>query len=132
MRIGVKGNLTLEEVLEDAKQKNLSFLGAEGLLGWVSLVVSTLNGSSAKSSNFIFRQLFEKESSTYTYLLGDAVSGEALLIDPVLETADRDAKLIRDLGLTLKYAVNTHVHADHITGSGKLKQVNESYIFALS
>ena len=71
----------------------------------------------------IFRQLFEKESSTYTYLLADGASREAVLIDPVLETAERDAKLVTDLGLTLKYVLNTHVHADHITGSGELKKV---------
>ena len=69
----------------------------------------------------IFRQLFEKESSTYTYLLGDSTTKQAILIDPVLETVDRDAKLISDLNLSLRYTVNTHCHADHITGTGKLK-----------
>ena len=59
----------------------------------------------------IFRQLFEKESSTYTYLLADEASKEGILIDPVLETADRDVKLIKELGLTIKYALNTHCHA---------------------
>lgn len=68
----------------------------------------------------VFRQLFDTSgSSTYTYLLADG--GEAVLIDPVLEMVDRDLKLIDDLGLTLKYAVNTHCHADHITGSGAIK-----------
>ena len=62
----------------------------------------------------IFQQLFETESSTYTYLLADETSGEALLIDPVLETVERDLKLIAELGLTLKYTLETHVHADHI------------------
>jgi sulfur dioxygenase len=69
----------------------------------------------------LFRQLFEKESSTYTYLLADTETKEAILIDPVIETAERDAKLITELGLTLVYGVNTHLHADHITGTGKLK-----------
>ncbi|KAM6967820.1 persulfide dioxygenase ETHE1, mitochondrial [Aplochiton taeniatus] len=69
-----------------------------------------------------FRQLFESESSTYTYLLADTKSKEAILIDPVLETVDRDLKLIDELGLSLKLAVNTHCHADHITGTGLLKQ----------
>jgi sulfur dioxygenase len=68
-------------------------------------------------SRIVFRQLFEKESSTYTYLVADKSTMEGLLIDPVLETAERDAKLINDLGITLKYAVNTHLHADHITGN---------------
>ncbi|XP_052003130.1 persulfide dioxygenase ETHE1, mitochondrial-like [Xyrauchen texanus] len=70
----------------------------------------------------LFRQLFEAESSTYTYLLADRDSREAVLIDPVLETVDRDLKLISDLGLTLTVAANTHCHADHITGTGLLKK----------
>ncbi|XP_061098211.1 persulfide dioxygenase ETHE1, mitochondrial [Conger conger] len=70
----------------------------------------------------IFRQLFEPTSSTYTYLLGDEETKEAVIIDPVLEMVDRDAKLIEELGLTLKVAVNTHCHADHITGTGLLKK----------
>lgn len=69
----------------------------------------------------IFFQLFEKESSTYTYLLGDPISAEAIIIDPVHETVDRDFKLINDLKLKLKYILETHVHADHITGSGELR-----------
>ncbi|EKX34149.1 hypothetical protein GUITHDRAFT_155822 [Guillardia theta CCMP2712] len=71
----------------------------------------------------VFRQLFEKESSTYTYLLGDEASKEAILIDPVVETAERDAKLAEDLGLKIIYGINTHCHADHVTGTGKLKQL---------
>jgi len=71
--------------------------------------------------DIIMRQLFEKDSSTYTYLLADPASKEAVLIDPVFETVERDARLIEELGLTLKYVANTHVHADHITGSGYLK-----------
>lgn len=74
------------------------------------------------SSDFIFYQLFESESSTYTYLLGDRASGEAALIDPVFETVDRDLKLIEELGLTLKYTLDTHVHADHITGASELRK----------
>ncbi|CAF3885706.1 unnamed protein product [Rotaria sp. Silwood1] len=72
-------------------------------------------------SKYIFRQLYEAISSTYTYLLADPTTKEALIIDPVIETVERDAKLIQQLGLKLRYAVNTHVHADHVTGSGKLK-----------
>jgi sulfur dioxygenase len=74
-------------------------------------------------SKFIFRQLFDAESSTFTYLLGHAGSRLALLIDPVLEQVERDATLIKELGLDLRFAVNTHVHADHITGSGLLKRI---------
>ncbi|XP_026482022.1 persulfide dioxygenase ETHE1 homolog, mitochondrial-like isoform X2 [Ctenocephalides felis] len=71
----------------------------------------------------IFRQLFDSTSSTYTYLLADTETREALIIDPVLEQAKRDKQLVEELGLTLKYAINTHVHADHITGTGFLKQL---------
>jgi sulfur dioxygenase len=75
----------------------------------------------SQAAGLIFRQLFEKESSTYTYLLADTVSKEAVLIDPVVETAERDAALCKDLGLKLVYGLNTHCHADHVTGTGKLK-----------
>uniref|UniRef100_F6ZJQ8 Persulfide dioxygenase ETHE1, mitochondrial n=1 Tax=Callithrix jacchus TaxID=9483 RepID=F6ZJQ8_CALJA len=71
----------------------------------------------------LLRQMFEPVSCTYTYLLGDRESREAVLIDPVLETAPRDAQLIKELGLRLLYAVNTHCHADHITGSGLLRSL---------
>nr|XP_033770536.1 persulfide dioxygenase ETHE1, mitochondrial [Geotrypetes seraphini] len=71
----------------------------------------------------VFRQLFESVSATYTYLLADAESKEAVLIDPVLDTAARDAKLVKDLGLNVLYAANTHCHADHITGTGILKKL---------
>ncbi|KAJ7960645.1 persulfide dioxygenase ETHE1-like, mitochondrial [Quillaja saponaria] len=71
----------------------------------------------------LFRQLFEKESSTYTYLLADVTHPDkpALLIDPVDKTVERDLSLVRELGLKLIYAMNTHVHADHVTGSGIIK-----------
>uniref|UniRef100_A0A2K6TQT0 ETHE1 persulfide dioxygenase n=1 Tax=Saimiri boliviensis boliviensis TaxID=39432 RepID=A0A2K6TQT0_SAIBB len=68
-------------------------------------------------------QMFEPVSCTYTYLLGDRESREAVLIDPVLETAPRDAQLVKELGLRLLYAVNTHCHADHVTGSGLLRSL---------
>jgi sulfur dioxygenase len=68
----------------------------------------------------IFRQLFDKESSTYTYLLADPKTLEALIIDPVFEQADRDLNRLRELGLSLRYILETHVHADHVTGAGKL------------
>jgi len=71
----------------------------------------------------LFLQLFDREfeSSTYTYLLADRATMEAVIIDPVLEHAERDASHVRRLGLTLKLALNTHCHADHITGTGALK-----------
>jgi len=70
-----------------------------------------------------FRQLFEGVSATYTYLLWDTLTKEAVLIDPVDTEVKRDLQLIQDeLDLTLVYGINTHAHADHITGTGLLKQ----------
>lgn len=74
----------------------------------------------------IFRQLFEPGSSTYTYLLACEQTGQAALIDPVLETVERDLDVIRDLGLSLSCTIETHIHADHVTGAGKLRAVTGS------
>jgi glyoxylase-like metal-dependent hydrolase (beta-lactamase superfamily II)/rhodanese-related sulfurtransferase len=70
----------------------------------------------------IFRQLFDPQSSTYSYLLGDERTRLALLIDPVFEQARRDRALIAELGLKLLCTLETHVHADHVTGAWLLKQ----------
>lgn len=70
----------------------------------------------------LFRQLFDAQSSTYSYLLADEEAGEAVLIDPVYEEAPRDAALVRELGLRLLYTLETHVHADHISGGWNLKR----------
>jgi glyoxylase-like metal-dependent hydrolase (beta-lactamase superfamily II) len=70
----------------------------------------------------IFRQLFDKQSSTYTYLLADAASGEALLIDPVRSELETYLRLLRELNLKLTVALDTHVHADHITALGALRE----------
>merc|ERR1712137_107195 len=78
---------------------------------------------SSMASTPIFRQLFDKDSSTYTYLLADPATKEAVLIDPVIDNSERDAKLVTEMGLTLKFVMNTHVHADHITGTGRLKKL---------
>lgn len=71
--------------------------------------------------SLIFRQMVELVSSTYTYILGCSVTKKAVIIDPVMETVHRDAQIIRDLSLDLIYGLNTHVHADHITGTGILR-----------
>ncbi len=69
----------------------------------------------------VFRQLLDAASSTCTYLLGDSASGAAVLIDPVFEQVRRDTALLRELGLTLVATLETHVHADHVTGAWLLK-----------
>ncbi len=69
----------------------------------------------------IFRQLFDQTSGTYSYLLASRVGGEALIIDPVLEKVERYLQLLRELDLRLVKAVDTHLHADHITGLGTLR-----------
>ncbi len=70
----------------------------------------------------LFRQLFDKESSTYTYLIADKITQEAILVDPVLEQLNRDLVLLDELGLKLRYCLETHLHADHITATGKLRE----------
>jgi glyoxylase-like metal-dependent hydrolase (beta-lactamase superfamily II)/rhodanese-related sulfurtransferase len=70
----------------------------------------------------VFRQLFDQQSSTYTYLLADPASREAVLIDPVFEQARRDTALLEELGLKLAWTLETHVHADHVTGAWLLKE----------
>ena len=69
----------------------------------------------------IFRQLFDRESCTYTYLLGDEESGEAVLIDPVRENLELYLSLLGEMGPNLRYSLETHVHADHVTASGQLR-----------
>ena len=69
----------------------------------------------------IFRQLFDSTSGTYTYLLASRRGGEALIIDPVLERVERYLQLVRELDLRLVKAVDTHLHADHVTGLGALR-----------
>lgn len=69
----------------------------------------------------IFRQLFEPQTSAYTYLLACERTGRAALIDPVLETVERDLDLVQTLGLVLACTIETHIHADHVTGAGRLR-----------
>lgn len=78
----------------------------------------------------IFRQLFEPLSSTYTYLLGCQDTGQAILVDPVIVTLERDLAEINSLGLTLAFTVETHIHADHITAALEFKNKVGSKIVA--
>ncbi|MCC5896507.1 MAG: MBL fold metallo-hydrolase [Phormidium sp. BM_Day4_Bin.17] len=70
----------------------------------------------------LFRQLFDPETSTYTYLIADEETRDAILVDPVLEQLERDLQLLEELNLKLRYGLETHVHADHITATGKLRE----------
>lgn len=74
------------------------------------------------NSSIIFRQLFDAESSTYTYIIGDITTRQAIIIDPVRDQIDRDIRLLGELWLTLVSILDTHIHADHITGSGLLRE----------
>ncbi len=71
----------------------------------------------------LFRQLFDYDTWTYTYLIADPQTQAAVLVDPVLEQVERDFKLLNELGLTLNFCLETHIHADHVTGTGKLREL---------
>ena len=75
------------------------------------------------AKTMLFRQLYDRESCTYTYLIGNPKTQEAILIDPVLDLLERDLQLLQELKLTLKYCLETHIHADHITGTGRLREL---------
>ncbi len=79
-----------------------------------------------------FRQLFDADSSSYTYLIADPVSGQAALIDSVYEQASRDTRLMQELGFSLKYLLETHVHADHVTAASILRQAFPAAQIALA
>ena len=73
----------------------------------------------------IFKQIFDKKSSTYTYLIASAKGREALIIDPVIENVSRYINLLKDLDLKLVKVIDTHIHADHVTGASKLKDITK-------
>lgn len=134
---------TPEEMLSFSSERGLSFTTVQPLRNWVVSSVlrwraTAADATSTSATNALcaaaaldgqslgglaFRQLWDTASSTFTYLLADPTSRECVLIDPVLERAERDASLVRELGLRLTYILDTHVHADHITGCGALKKV---------
>ena len=73
----------------------------------------------------IFKQVFDKKSSTYTYLIASSKGREALIIDPVLENVEDYIKLMTELNLMLVKVIDTHIHADHVTGASKLKNITK-------
>lgn len=88
----------------------------------MAAAVSLSLAAAAGGGALLFRQLFDADTGTFTYLLVDVPSGEAVLIDSVFEQHNRDLSLIRELGITLVASIDTHVHADHITGSWLMHQ----------
>ncbi|MFL5352788.1 MBL fold metallo-hydrolase [Archangium sp.] len=78
----------------------------------------------------LFRQLFDAETWTYTYLIADETTREAALIDPVAEQVERDLKVVGELGLKLVLVLETHVHADHVTGAGRLRELTGARVAA--
>ncbi|MDC0988886.1 MBL fold metallo-hydrolase, partial [Candidatus Pelagibacter sp.] len=70
----------------------------------------------------IFKQIFDTESSTYTYLIASSKGREAVIIDPVIENVDNYIKILGELDLKLVKVIDTHIHADHVTGATKLKK----------
>ena len=118
--LAIKHKKGLAAAIDDASKNGLTFLDDENINAWVTVVINAL--SKGTKNPLTHRQWYERTSSTYSYLLADSRTKEAILIDPVLETVERDAKTIKEMELNLKYCLNTHVHADHITGSGLLKK----------
>jgi sulfur dioxygenase len=89
---------------------------------------SPLLQAAAGGGALLFRQLFDAPTGTFTYLLADVASGEGVLIDPVFEQHERDLSLIRELGISLVACLDTHAHADHVTGSWLMHQATGSGI----
>ena len=114
----IKNNLSVEEAFAWAEENDLPFLKME----LIKEITYTHIKRRQNPSALVFRQLFEHESHSLTYLLADRDTKDAILIDPVLETVERDLAVIDELGLTLRYGLNTHCHADHVTGTGELKK----------
>jgi uncharacterized NAD(P)/FAD-binding protein YdhS/glyoxylase-like metal-dependent hydrolase (beta-lactamase superfamily II) len=88
----------------------------------LAVVPAVVGERSPAAPQLLWRQLFDPQTSTYTYLVADAASGDAVLVDPVLEQLERDLTLLRELNLRLRFCLETHLHADHITGAGQLRR----------
>lgn len=119
--IAMDNNWTSDQAIEYAKEHQLTFLGTPAMVEWVRGCIDTAY-ISASSSPLIFRQLFDPESSTYSYILADSATRQGIIIDPVDTQTERDAQILQELHIHLLYGLNTHVHADHITGTHLLRQ----------
>lgn len=118
---GAQLRASATDVIAAATARSEKWVESQQLRGWVA-AYSMAQYAGADRSKLVFRQLFDSASSTFTYLLADSATREAVLIDPVLEHVDRDAELLGELDLSLKFMLNTHCHADHVTGTGAIKE----------
>lgn len=119
---GRAGKWTGEATLAWALEQKMPFLTVQPLRDWVVASVDPApRPAAAPFAGLVFRQLFDAATSTFTYILGDAASGEAVVIDPVVGKVDRDLSVLNQLGLRAVLALNTHVHADHVSSSFALR-----------
>ncbi|EKU22823.1 ethylmalonic encephalopathy 1 [Nannochloropsis gaditana CCMP526] len=120
LRKATEEGWTKDQTLAYALEMKLPFVKNPSLKDWVLATVAAREYKDELP--LLFRPLYEETSWTYTFLLGCPVTKEAILIDPVDLTVERDLQVIKEMGLTLVAALNTHCHADHVTGSGLLAQ----------
>jgi sulfur dioxygenase len=109
-----------EEAIRLGHVLQLPAFNYQNIAQWVYTSIQDISTGSTES--FIFKQLFDPKSSTFTYILADSATKDGIIIDPVYEQVERDLKIVQELELNVLYALNTHCHADHVTGTGKLKQ----------
>ncbi len=118
--LATRAKLAPEEAIRLGHVLQLPATESQDIAQWVSTSIQEI--ISGNTESFILKQLFDPISSTFTYILADSDTKEAIIIDPVYEQVERDLKVVEELGLNVLYAVNTHCHADHVTGTGKLKE----------
>ncbi|MDZ8185497.1 MAG: FAD/NAD(P)-binding protein [Nostoc sp. ChiSLP02] len=119
-----KGNLWETTAVPEIRVQAASL--AQELLKSLNSYATPVEGNlslTLRKPVMLFRQLFDKESSTYTYLIADLETKTAVLVDSVLEQVERDLKVLQQLDLTLRYCLETHIHADHITGTDRLRSL---------
>jgi len=123
---GAKLGASADAVVAAATARGEEWVSVAPLRNWVCAFV-TRAAIAGRRGELVFRQLFDGSggggsgSSSFTYVLADASTGDAVLIDPVLEHVARDVGLVAEMGLRLRVMLNTHAHADHVTGTGAIK-----------
>lgn len=118
LNIAAQKNMTPAEAWYFGLSQKLPFYATAAVKKWVASCLNAMY----KPNPLVFRQIFEAETCTYTYVLMDEVTKEAVIIDPVKEKVERDLKVLQELGAKLLYALETHVHADHCTSGGLLRE----------